>query len=390
MSRRSETGERNTGGLTAGPETSPVTAGVVLTAALAYRDAGLSIIPIIPDGSKSPAWCLLPRVPSEGGGEGKHAWKPFQARIATEAEVRPWYEQWGPLCGIAVIGGKVSGGLEVIDFDTIDLFGPWSAQVEDLAPGLIDRLVHVQTPRPGRHVFFRCQAMEGNQKLARQLVINKETGNLEVKTLIETKSEGGYVLVPPSPPACHPSGRGYVFVGEKDLGQVPTITPEERNILLDTARSFNKCTNSEKVAPCRRPTARKTHRRHRPGDDFNVRARWADVLEPHGWVPVHVGSGDVEYWRRPGKVDGTSATINHGGHDLFHVFSTNAPPFESEHSYNKFQAYALLEHGGDFTAAAQALRAQGYGSAALPAGNRNSSKKARRRGRLWFDSYKKS
>src|SRR5262249_51329790 len=44
------------------------------------------------------------------------------------------------------------------------------------------------------------------------------------------------------------------------------------------------------------------------------------------------------------------------------VFSTNAEPFEAERSYSKFEAYALLRHGGDFKGAARELRRQGYGA----------------------------
>lgn len=65
---------------------------------------------------------------------------------------------------------------------------------------------------------------------------------------------------------------------------------------------------------------------------------------------------------RPGKKDHTvSASVNFEGSDLVYVFSTNASPFQDERGYTKFSAYALLNHGGDFRAAAQALRRMGYG-----------------------------
>ena len=71
-----------------------------------------------------------------------------------------------------------------------------------------------------------------------------------------------------------------------------------------------------------------------------------------------------ELWRRPGKDSGGhSATFD--GH-VFYVFSSNAAPFESERGYNGFQVYALLEHRGDFTAAARALLDKGYGQTLDP------------------------
>jgi hypothetical protein len=35
---------------------------------------------------------------------------------------------------------------------------------------------------------------------------------------------------------------------------------------------------------------------------------------------------------------------------------------EADTAYTPFAAYAVLEHGGDFAAAARILRGQGYGS----------------------------
>ncbi len=40
----------------------------------------------------------------------------------------------------------------------------------------------------------------------------------------------------------------------------------------------------------------------------------------------------------------------------------SAAPFEHEKAYTKFAAYALLNHKGDFAAAAKDLAAKGYGS----------------------------
>ncbi len=45
------------------------------------------------------------------------------------------------------------------------------------------------------------------------------------------------------------------------------------------------------------------------------------------------------------------------------MFSTNAPPFEAHKGYSPFAVHGLLDHHGDFTAAAAALAAEGYGRA---------------------------
>jgi hypothetical protein len=72
--------------------------------------------------------------------------------------------------------------------------------------------------------------------------------------------------------------------------------------------------------------------------------------------------GELTYWRRPGKGEGISATTNYAGSGLLYVFSTNAAPFEADTAYSAFAAFAMLEHDGDYTAAARAL-AKRYGLA---------------------------
>jgi hypothetical protein len=100
---------------------------------------------------------------------------------------------------------------------------------------------------------------------------------------------------------------------------------------------------------------------HTLADDYNERGDWS-FLEHHGWH--HLSDyGDEGRWSRPGKQPpGMSATTDHEGHiGILYVFSSNAAPFEANHGYSRFQAYSLLEHGGDNSAAARDLAALGFG-----------------------------
>jgi hypothetical protein len=98
----------------------------------------------------------------------------------------------------------------------------------------------------------------------------------------------------------------------------------------------------------------------RPGDDFNNRGDVRAVLEQFGWVRTK--GGQNEYWRRPGKTSGTSATLKDR---VFYVFSSNAAPFEPNRGYSPFAVYTLLHHGGDFEQAARCLRERGFGGDSL-------------------------
>lgn len=85
------------------------------------------------------------------------------------------------------------------------------------------------------------------------------------------------------------------------------------------------------------------------------------MLRQHGWISVGA-IGDKTSWKRPNKREvGISATSNYANSGLFHVFSTNAFPFEAQRLDAPFAVYAWLEHGGNFQAAARALREQEYG-----------------------------
>jgi hypothetical protein len=142
-----------------------------------------------------------------------------------------------------------------------------------------------------------------------------------------------------------------------DLCAIPTITPEERTTLLFLATEFNQYHPAIRETP----RAQGANAGDRPGDRWAATVTWADILGPHGWVALRQ-SGDKIYWRRPGKdTPDCSATTNYGGYDTFHVFSSNAAPFDSEKGYTKFTAYVMLNHDSDWKAATRAVAALGFG-----------------------------
>jgi len=317
----------------------------MLATATRYLGAGLCVLPAIVS-EKRPS---LPR------------WKQYQRRLPTAGELGRWFRNADGLC---LIAGGVSGHLEMIDFDVgADRYEAWVALVQQRAPELLAQLVVERTQSGGRHVVYRCAVpVNGNLKLA-QRAIETPDGQpviihgkqyrprrhgdrwLAVVTLIETRGEGGLFLCAPSP--------GYELI-QGDLAALPVLTEEQRITLLDAAWELDEW--AEPVEPPTPPA----NISDRPGDEFNRRGDPRDVLRRHGWALVR--TGDNQYWRRPGKADGCSATLKDG---VFYVFSSNAAPFEPNRAYAPFAVYALLDHGGDFAAAALALSAQGYGSVGM-------------------------
>jgi P4 family phage/plasmid primase-like protien len=95
-----------------------------------------------------------------------------------------------------------------------------------------------------------------------------------------------------------------------------------------------------------------------PGQRYEREADWFRDLLPD-WK--HVGtSGDNALMHRPGSTNRFGATISQRGQGVLYVFTDAAPPLQANAWYTKFGAYATLQHGGDYRAAARAL-AEKYG-----------------------------
>jgi hypothetical protein len=300
-------------------------------AADVYLGAGLSVLPTVAS-TKRPAM---------------KSWKRLQSRAAQPGEFARQLTE-DPDRGIAIVGGRVSGNVEILDFDRGgELLDAWIDLVEALRPGLAERLVYERTPSGGFHALYKCEEpVDRSTKLAMH-VEEDPTGDRPRKSVsIETRGEGGYCI-------CWPT-RGYQLLAGHPT-KTPVLTSDERHVLLSAARSLNE--EVEFAEPEQSGSGSNSNvNLDRPGDDFNRRGCVRQILESHGWR--RLTDGENEHWCRPGKDDGTSATLRDR---VLFVFSTNAQPFESDTPYSPFAVFTFLEHGGDFGAAASALRAMGYG-----------------------------
>src|SRR5262249_44835414 len=130
-----------------------------------------------------------------------------------------------------------------------------------------------RTPSGGYHLLYRCaDGVEGNLELARRPPTQSEAADdettgkrLSPRVLIETRGEGGYVIVAPSAGRGHHSGRAYEIV-YGGFASIVTITAAERAALLELARSLDRM---PAVADARSDaTAGLGTADRRPGTDF--------------------------------------------------------------------------------------------------------------------------
>jgi replicative DNA helicase len=269
-------------------------------------------------------------------------WKYLQSWIPIVDEAAEMFAPVSGADGIAVIGGQVSGGLLVLDFDdaeTYAVFRQFGNSIDRMKV-LFDTIPVTRTPSGGYHMKFRSPDTAGNEKLA-----SDEDG----KVLIETRGEGGYALTSPSP--------GYEEVHLTDA-DIPTLSADDTAGILRLCRLFDR-----RVPGTSGPDVSNYSDKGRPGDDYNKRGDVREVLLAHGWTHQGTRRGGVEFWRKPdSESDAPHATLGIGGTNLFYVFSTSAIPFDSEKAYSPFSVYALLQHDGDYKKAAGTLAEEGYGN----------------------------
>ena len=198
----------------------------MLKAALAYRRAGFSLIPVSRR-SKVPAGSLLPQVADPTRPKGmRGTWKPFQKQLPTEEMIRGWFSASGSNSSynIALICGAVSGGLVVLDFDE-DASAHFANWAEQVGP-LVQRLTIARSSR-GLHVYFRCKDPGKSCVLAAS-----ESGQV----FIEARAGGGMITAPPS---VHNSGAVYRWC-QGDQTTIPFLTQPAVECLLTVARRLDE------------------------------------------------------------------------------------------------------------------------------------------------------
>jgi len=234
--------------------------------------------------------------------------------------------------GLGIICGADSFGVECIDFDNHfgnakDIISDFIEQVRDIY--MQYNLPVESTLNGGFHLVYRCDTIEGNQKLAQKPVWDSHLRKHKPDVLIETRGEGGYFVAAPTP--------GYRVV-RNSLLDIPTITKKDRETLLNVARSFNEWYDLTPV---------EYEQKDRPGDLFNndlsAQSQAESSLKQHGWQEIK-----PQIWRRPDKKDGISATFGKAAKGIFYNFSSSAYPFEPQKGYTPFQIISLLDYGGDF------------------------------------------
>lgn len=320
-----------------------------------YKENGLTCIPV--DENKQP---LV-------------NWAVFQSRVMSDTEIEKYFND---VFGFAVLtGGK--GNLELLDIDAKYFTDP--NMYEDFkksVPKSILKKMWVQTSMSGGyHFIYKCSVIEPNQKLATRPTTREEKhavyiklfeegedidialkSALQHKNLVtfETRGgtrdrAGGYFLAAPT--------KGY----KKIYGVLQEISPEEREILLETARSFNKYVEVKKDYKLAKYNNTLSEEEN-PFTKFNLQADGLKLLLDNGWRTSnekYLNSNKDVRLIRPGVVHSKSSGLYDRDSKLFNCFSTSTC-FEPNKAYTPANLFIELECNGDTSLAYQKLREMGY------------------------------
>jgi hypothetical protein len=144
-------------------------------------------------------------------------WEEYQHRLPTPQETKTWFN--GHPTNIAVVCGKVSGNLVVLDCDSWERFCELDEVViaKTGCSCLIDYTLVSKTAH-GAHVWLRTKVPIKSQKYPK----------------LDIKGEGGYIIVPPS---IHPEGEEYVFLNDQPIREIESLESIGINIKQPSSNS---------------------------------------------------------------------------------------------------------------------------------------------------------
>jgi hypothetical protein len=307
---------------------------------------GLSVIPV--------------RDRDDGNGKAKQPfsnWKKYQSQQILEAELYAQLDQFNT-SAIAIIAGRISGNLEVIDIDVkhhagidAELF----AAIRDIYPDIWRILRIHKTPSGGYHILYKVigQDIPGNMKLAERETTDEErlTSKTKKTAFIETRGEGGYVLAPPS--------MGYAIFQNNDI---PIITWEDRCSIINIAKSFDKIPKEEKAKP-KASKFQESYYDEDPFAHYNKTADLLTILESKGWTFVKTQRDKIWLGKPGGKKNDVHGAI-FLNNNLFYCFTTSVD-FEAEKAYSACNILHELDCDKDWKKVYKFLVEHGYGKIKL-------------------------
>lgn len=321
-----------------------------------YYQAGLSIVPLF-DGKKHPTI----------------AWGESQNRIV--------HYNFEKATGVALVSGKVSGQglhLEIIDFDIKNELEPkslmkrWIARVKEISPDLLSRVLIEETKSGGFHIAYRTHVWAPSEHLAMRHGSDQEQEEAYQKAFEKTKDEQharrqakNYhrilveTLSSKHPCTIYPT-EGYTL-RRGDWTQVPEISAEDRNVLLDAARELNEF--YPEPDPVYEDKSLSAVYSESPFEAYNQTDAFLQVLEQNGWKRLARSRGKYVGFVAPDSKSGMQNASYRQDNNRFYVFTPNTL-LQPNVALSPVDIYLTYRASGDKKQAYSMLLSEGYGKKA--------------------------
>ena len=269
-------------------------------------------------------------------------WKELQSKALTKEEFAKCYNLQ-TTNGIGVITDYAD--LECIDVDLKvfsttkerkDFWFEFVKIIDDNMLNMKQKLVIYRTKNEGYHILYKTKRVQGNTKIAR---LKNHT-----EAVIESRGQGGYV---------------FIYDGnnttDKTYSDIDYISDADRELIWSAARLYNY----EDKEPIKADV--KTQGSYEigltPWDDFNAKNSILDIVADDFTI--------VRQLRDKYVIKRHGATSPHSGYvykddNLMYLFSTGTI-YPHEQQISPYVAYTYKNHNGNFSEAAKALYADGYG-----------------------------
>jgi len=265
-------------------------------------------------------------------------WSKYMKERITEEELRKYSSSEG----FGIVTGY--NNVEAIDVDLKVLStlteqqNFWKEYYNFLKDNIEDfdkKVVIRKTKNNGYHLIYRCEEIEGNQKLA------KLEGHKEA--IIETRGIGGYIFIYENQ------------VGDLDYTDLQEISILERGMIIEISKYYDfkqETINLDKEAKRVNYNTETT-----PWEDYNNKHTALDVVSDEFDVVANLS--DKYIIKRLGASSAHSGYIYKNSNCMY-LFSTGTH-YPAETLLNAFACYTFRYHNGDFSAAAKEVYKEGYG-----------------------------
>lgn len=291
-------------------------------------------------------------------------WKKYQNEIILPSDL--WTEMADKFntTAIAVICGKISGNLEIIDIDVkwkqgIDalIFG----DIKILYPQLWEKLRIHRSPSGGYHIPYRIieEPPGRNKHLAKRILQEEEKKRWldqhpdkdkapKFVCFVETRGEGGYALMPPS--------LGYsVFKAQP----IPHLTLAERNALISICSQRNEIITLEQPP---NPSKRRDDNYYdeNPFDHFNKSEAGENLLIELGWKKHRNETNEFAWFSKPSSQSGERHATWIKKRRAFWFWTTHAE-VDSEKTFTPAAVLTQYKFNGDYKQSYKHLVERGFG-----------------------------